>query len=542
MKRIKFVFVLLAILLLAVTVQAQSQPDSFVLTWSRQPDGLFLDYAATSTASYAASAIYNSLVANDLDGNLVGELAESWEVSEDQLTWTFNLREGVLWHDGAPFTAADVKFSYEFPADPEYTGSGFNANIKGATEKQNGEADEVEGVQVIDDYTIAITTVEPYALFLDTIAQRYIVPEHILGDIPVAELGSSDQVRSPIGTGPYRLIEWRPDELLTFERFEDYWGEPAKIKNYFWRVIPDRSVQITELLNGAVDVVPEVMPDEFPDLQENPNITTLQLPGVNTPQILMNQNNPIFQDVRVRKAIAYAIDRQAINAAVAGGLGGVYDSLIHPSLPQYNPNLTLIPYDPEMARALLDEAGWRDEDGDGIREAHDVAGVEDGTPFNIEFGSFAFSPYSDSAQIIQQYLKEVGIETTLNLVDFNIYFSEYITATSDYAMAMSGWFNFVTPVHNEFFASYVSTAPNTQWVHWVNPEVDELVSEAAVTFDPEERNAIYHRIQEIVQEEVPYVYVFRPDNLIAYNARLNIPEIGSLTALFNSIPEWEWTE
>jgi peptide/nickel transport system substrate-binding protein len=244
--------------------------------------------------------------------------------------------------------------------------------------------------------------------------------------------------------------------------------------------------------------------------------------------------------VRVRRAIANAIDRQALVDVSNAGLGIVTDSNTHPSVPEYNAEMGTIPFDPDAARDLLTEAGWVDNDGDGVREAQGVEGLEDGTPFSVELGTIPFPPYSDSAQVIQQFLADVGIEITINPVDFNIYFSEYLTADSDYQFAMSGWFNFVVPVHTEFVGGIHSEGGNTPWIHWGNEEADALIEEAAKTFDNQERYAIYHRVQEIAQEEVPYVYLFRPDNLIAYNGNLMVPEVGSLTALFNSIPLWEW--
>lgn len=542
MKRL-VLLVLLLIVSITGGVSAQSAPDTIIFTWSRNPESLFFDFASTTTASYAMAPIYNGLVGKDIEGNIIPELAESWEVSDDQLTWTFHLREGVLWHDGEPFTAADVKFSYEFPADPTYQGSAYDDSIAGAAEKLAGEATEVSGVQVIDDYTVSFTTNEPIALFLHTTAQRYIVPEHVLGSVPVAELGTSSQIREPVGTGPFRVVSFTPDESIIYQRFDEFWGEPAKVANYIWRIIPDGSVQITELLNGNIDIVPEVPADEFDGLLGVEGITTLQLPGVNTPQLLLNQNQPYFADARARQALFYAIDREGLVAAVAGGRGAVYDTLTHPSLPEFNPNLTPYPYDPARASELLAELGWADEDGDGVLEAHGVEGFEDGTPFSFELGALGNPPlYGASAQVIQQNLQQIGVETTVNIVDFGVFFAEYISATSDYVAGTSGWFNLLFPPQGEFETGYHSEGPNTQFIHWGNAELDELLLQARSTFDDAERNAMYFRIQEIIQEEAPVIYLFRPDTLSAYNSNLVLPEVGALTTLMDTVAQWYWAE
>jgi peptide/nickel transport system substrate-binding protein len=540
----KRVLLLVLLLIVSVTggVSAQSAPDTIVFTWSRNPESLFLDFASTATASYAMAPIYNGLVGTDATGNLIPELAESWEVSDDQLTWTFTLRQGVLWHDGEPFTADDVKFTYEFPADPAYQGSAFDDSIAGAAEKQAGEATEVSGVQVIDDSTISITTTEPVALFLSTTAQRYIVPEHVLGSVAIADLGTSSQIREPIGTGAYRVVSYTPDESIVYAAFDGYWGEPALVPNYIWRIIPDASVQITELLGGTLDIVPEVLPDEFANLETTEGIATLQLPGTNTPQLLLNQNQPFFADARARQALYHAIDRQGLLAALADGRGNIYDTLTHPSLPEFNADLTPYAYDPEQAKALFAEIGWTDDDGDGTLEAHGVEGFEDGTPFSFELGAPARPPYDAAAQVIQQNLLQIGVQANVNIVDFGVFFSEYLSGTSDYVAGVSGWFNLIFPPQSEFEAGYKSDGPNTQYTHYNNPEVDELIVQARSTFDDAERNAIYHQIQALIQTDAPVIYLYRPDSLSAFNSRLVLPEVGSLTALLDTVPQWYWTE
>jgi len=181
-------FVLLATFSLVVTVHAQDAADTVVLAWPTQPDSLFPDYARTSNAHFLFRHLYGSLVTTDLEGNLVPDLALSWELSDDQLTWTFNLRHDVVWHDGEPFTAADVKSTFEISADPDYTGWATNKDILGVDAKLAGEADAVEGVQVLDDHTVTITTTEPNALVLQLIGIRDILPAHVLQDIPVADL------------------------------------------------------------------------------------------------------------------------------------------------------------------------------------------------------------------------------------------------------------------------------------------------------------------------------------------------------------------
>ncbi len=535
--------ILLALLVLALILPwgASAQDDAVVVLWPTQPDSLFPDFAVTATAGYVMTNVYSRLVAPDLTGAIVGDLASGWEVSDDQLTWTFTLRDNANWHDGTPVTAADVKFTFEVSADPAYTGGSFDAAVAGAAAKQSGDADEVSGVQVIDDHTVSITTTEPNALVLNTIAQRWILPAHALRDIPVADLAGSQQATVPIGSGPYRVTEWRTDEAIILEAFADYHGHVAQIPTYIWKVVPEISTHYTELVTGAADISTSIRSEDFAAIQEEPGIATLQFPGVNLTNMNFNTASPYFSDVRVRQAVAYALDRQSM-IAVGGGAGTLTVSQVHPSMPEFNSDIVPYPYDPERAAALLEEAGWIDADGDGTRESHMVQGLDDGSPFNVELGTWSNPLYSLPAQIIQQNLADVGLGVEISVIDFNVYFAEYLTATNnpDFQFGMSGWFNLILPPHSDLAFNFVEGSSGHSRTLWVNDHVTELLTNAPTMFDDAERYAAYHEAQAIVHEEVPYLYLSRLDNLIAYDENLVLPAIGNLRDVFTSIPQWSW--
>jgi len=538
----KQIVALLLVFLLTLPLTSTAQEnDTVVVLWPSQPDSLFPDFAVTATAGYVIINLYSTLVTTDLQGNLVGDLATGWEVSEDQLTWTFSLRDDVVWHDGAPLTAADVKFSYEIASDAAYTGSSYFADIVGAAEKRDGSADEVTGVQIIDDYTVAITTTAPNALVLDTIAQRYILPAHALADVPVADLASSAQATAPIGTGPYRLVEWRVDEALIFEAFPEYHGGSAIIPNYIWKVVPEVATHYTELVTDAADISTSVPADDFSGIQSEPGISTLQMPGVNMTLVMFNTSSPFFSDVRTRQAMAFAVDRESM-IAIGGGSGGLVTNQLHPSVPEHNADIVPYPYDSARAAALLEEAGWRDENGDGIRESYSIEGLEDGTPFSVELGTWSNPLYNLPAQIIQQNLKDVGVEVAVNVVDFNVYFAEYLTATNNpnFQFGMSGWFNFSVPTYADISGNFPTGSGSHARTLWSNARVDELVPAIPTIFDTSERNAAYYEVQAIVHEEVPFLYLTRLDNLVAFDSNLALPEITNLRNLFKSIPQWSW--
>lgn len=542
MKRTIALISLLSILLLAFSGVATAQDDQrpLVIGMGTQPDSMLPDYAQTASAGYAIENVYSALVAADDDGNPVPDLAESWEVSEDNLTWTFMLRQDVLWHDGEAFTAADVKFNFEFPADPDFTGATYDPSIAGAAERKAGEADEVSGVQVIDDYTVSITTVQPNALFLQTIATKQLIPEHAFEGIPVAEYASSELARLPIGTGPYRVTDWRADESVTFEAFADYHGEAANIQTIIWRVIPEPATQVTELITGGVDILPAVSADDVFSLEGEDGIVVESVTGTFSTYLMLNHNLPVFQSLSVRQAIAHAIDAQAILDVTSGGVGTAATSQVFPEVPEFNSELTGYAYDPDQARALLDEAGWVDADEDGVREASGVEGVEDGTPLALTITTFSSPAWTNRALVVDQFLGDVGFNIEVNPVDFNAIFAEYFTPDSEYDMILSGWSNLLVPTLSDLDGNFQSGETNTAVIRWSNDELDELIDTIPTIFDEEERIAAFWRVQEIIEQELPVVYLDRGGANFAYRDRLALPEIGSVVELFETIPQWEF--
>lgn len=542
MKRTVPFISLLIITLLAFsgTTVAQDAPRPLVIGMGTQPDSMLPDYARTALAGFAIENVYTALVAFDDAGNPVPDLAESWSLSDDNLTWTVTLRQDVLWHDGEPFTADDVKFNFEFPADPDFTGATYDPSIAGAAERKAGEADEVSGVQVIDDYTVSITTIEPNALFLQTIATKQLVPQHAFEGIPVAEYASSELARLPIGTGPYRVTDWQPDESVTFEAFPEYYGEPASIQTIIWRVIPEPATQVTELITGGVDILPAVSADDVFSLEGEDGIVVESVTGAFSTYLMLNHDLSVFSDLRMRQAIAHAVDAQAILEVISGGIGTAATSHVFPEVPEFNTELMGYAYDPARAQALLDELGWVDADGDGVREANGVEGVADGTRLALTITTFSSPVWTNRALVVQQSLNDIGFEIRVNPVDFNAIFAEYFTPNSEYDMLLSGWSNLLVPTLSDLRGNFRSGESNTAVIRWSNAELDGLIDTIPTIFDDEERISTFWRVQEIIEAELPVVYLTREAANFAYRDRLALPEIGSIVELFETIPEWEF--
>lgn len=519
---------------------APVEKTKLVYAINTEPETYFPGYESSALASYGFELVFNNLVTKDLKGNYVGDLAESWEASKDQLTWTFHLVKNATWHDGKPFTAEDVRFTFELLADAKYTGTYYTMieSIVGAKDKHDGKADAVSGIKVIDDNTIAITTAEPNALVLDTMAGVMpILPAHVLKDIPVPDLPNSAFARKPIGTGPFMLREWKAEDSLVFDKNPNYFGSPATTDTFIWKIIPEPSAQITALLNHEVDLI-NVGADDFPQVENVQGVTTKTTPGSRFYLLNFHITDPKLADVRTRQAIAHAIDREAVLLGLFGGKGSVESCIFHPSLPEYDPNLKGYAYDVELAKKMLAEVGWVEQDKDGILEAKDVKGVQNGTKFSIELGTFSSPIYVKYNELIQQFLKAVGIDTTIKSMESDIFFGKYFISKGPWQMSGSAWSNLIGSPQQELLWNI--TCDSQSQYDYCNQELDKMIYANKSIFDVGERSKNFYAILDTMEKEAVYLAMVRPDDLYAYNAKLVIPDFQSAMDLYRSLPTWSW--
>jgi len=522
----------------AVATSVPAEKTLMVYAITAEPETYFPGYESTALASYGFELVFNNLTTKDLQGNNVGDLAKSWDVSDDQLTWTFHLVDNATWHDAEPFTANDVAYTFELLADPAYTGTYYTMieSIAGARDKHDGNATTISGINVIDDYDIAITTSEPNALMLDTMAGVMpMLPAHILQSIPIPDLPNSDFAHHPVGTGPYKLREWNTEESLIFDKNPDYFGGPVNIDTFIWQIIPEPSAQITALLNGEIDFI-NVTADDFPQVENVDGVGTKSTPGSRYYLMNFHPSDPLLADVRTRQAIAHAIDRDALLAGLFGGQGNVESCIFHPSLPEYDASLTGYAYDPEQAKQMLSEVGWTDTDGDGILEATGVAGVDDGTKFVLELGTMSTPIYIHYNEMLQQFLKVVGIDSTINSMELGIYFSEYFVMGGPWQMNGSAWSNLIGAPQQELLWN-ITCDSNSQY-DYCNPSLDEMVYANNSIFDPTQRADNFHAILKIMQDEAIYLAMLRPLDLYAFDANLVMPDFQSTMDLYRSLPTW----
>ncbi|MGE4345077.1 MAG: peptide-binding protein [Geoalkalibacter sp.] len=480
-----------------------------------EPSNLIPAIAADSASSAINGLVYNGLVRYDKDLNIEGELAHAWEISEDGRTITFHLREGVRWHDGAPFTSADVLFTYQLLVDPD-TPTAYAERYK-----------QVSKAETPDAHTFRVHYEKPLASALISWGVA-IHPRHLLEGEDVT---ASPLSRSPVGTGPYRFVEWKTGEKIELKANPDYFEGQPFIQRVVYRFIPDPSTMFLELQSGGLDMM-ELTPIQYARQTETPafkrNFNKYRYPAFGYTYLGFNLRRPLFQDKRVRQAFAHAINKQELVDGVLLGLGQIATGPYKPGTWPYNPDVRRYAYDPERARALLKEAGWRDSDDDGVvdKEGRDFSFVlmtNQGNDSRIKAG-----------EIIQRRLAEIGIDVRLRVVEWASFLKEF-TNPGDFDALIMGWNIPMDPDGYNVWHSSKTRPGELNFINFQNTEVDELLEKGRRTLDQQQRKVYYDRFQEILAEEQPYVFLFVPDALPAVAARVHGVEPAPAGIMHNFI-------
>lgn len=500
-----------------------------VIRFVDEPDTLFAPAAQAARASWILSFIANGLTTlRQPDMEVVPDLAEAWEVSDDGLIYTFTLHQGVQWQDGEPFGPEDVTFTFELIAHPEYPGVLVPslAVIEGAQAYKDGEAEEISGLLVLDETQVQFTLTEPSALFLATAAIQKILPRHILADAAPAEVDRHPFARQPIYTGPFMVETWTPDESLTFTAFTDSFVGRPKLDSLVIRVIPDPASAIAEVQAGEVQLT-DVPPDQFNSFIDDEAFRPMELAGLLGWFLQFDLvTTPLFSDPRVRQAMYHAIDRQGIIEALFQGRAEERISMASPLSWIFNPNVPRFEFDVERANALLDEAGWMLGD-DGVR-------TKDGD--RIEFTLMTISRTNEWALAIQPFLADVGIRYEIEQVEFATWISRMVVG--EYEGTIGGWSNGILDPRADLQTHFVSPRPEDA-TGYDNEQVNELFAQAQVAASREEEKPLYDEIQMIAEGTPVYVHLWRPLDLLVARADLILPEAQTVPELYARMLEWE---
>ncbi|MCL6552577.1 MAG: hypothetical protein K6W08_05595 [Firmicutes bacterium] len=463
--------------------------------------------------------IHNALLEVNEHFVLEKVLAENYLVSNDGLTYTFKLRRGVRFHDGREFTAEDVKYTYEFYGNPA------NGTVKAPLYAS------IDRITTPDKYTVVVRLKEPNAAFLRRVATQFIVPAHYH-----SRIGERAYKGAPIGTGAFRLKEWRPAEYTVVEAFDQHFRGRPHIDQFREDIVPEASVRAIALRTGQADsAVWPLLAEDNLRFAADPNYTVFKTASLAVNHFPLNNDHPVLSDKRVRQAMMYAIDRQRLIDDVFKGTAVLATSNLAPSLqPWYNPNVKQYPYDPARARALLEEAGWRLGPG-GVR-------TKDGRRASFTCvtitGDRARRP---EAEVVQQDLAAVGIE--MRLVERPVATILAQLPKGEMDASLFNWTYGGTGGEPDASDTLRSDAARN-FSRFKNPRVDELLAAGLRATTTSQRRKIYHEIQAIVAEEVPFLFIMYWDWYNIFSKRIKGLPTTALqgdSALYRLAYRW-WIE
>lgn len=446
-------------------------------------------------------------------------LAASWEAAEDGLSWTFTLQGGVTWQDGEPFTADDVAFTFNEVVLVDDLAAN-NASSFGP----------VERVEVVDETTVRFILSEPFSSLPYYLAYYAgILPEHVLGDAENPLSNATFNKQSPVGTGAFRVAEFVPGSFVRLERNPDYWGGEPKLAGIVFSIVPDPNTQLAQVLAGELDMVSVSNPALLAGVENNPNLEVLEQSQNLYYFVALNQTDERFQDVRVRQALLYAIDRPAIIASVLKGYGEVATGPIAP-LQQalYNPDVPDYPFDPERARELLAEAGYT-PGADGILE-------KDGEPLTITMPTGQFGSLVPATLLVQQYWQDIGVQADVQVLEWNAYIDQMFV-NRQYEATLAWWSTPPTPDVTPYYASAAAEA-GQNIPGYQNAELDEIMAAGRAAATEAEQVEVYGQMQEFLAEELPYLYLWYPDTITVRNRRLDGMIDLNNPAAFQYAAEW----
>jgi len=476
--------ILVAVLFL---LSCTTKPDAntLVMIIESSPTNLDPRIGIDGRAENIDSLIFDDLLSKGDDLNVAPGLAERWEVP-DPLTYIFHLHRGVRFHDGRPLTSRDVKWTFD---------SLLQGKVR-STKAANYRF--VDHIDAPDDFTVIFHMKEPDAPLLWNLCD---------GAMGIVPYGSLDEItQHPMGSGPFKFVSAETDRDVVLERNDEYWGEKAKLERVRFVVVPDETTEALELRNGTSDVtINSLTPDTLVVLERDSNIQVDHQPGTRLAYLAFNLRDPILKDVRVRQAIAYALDRKPMIEYLWRGLAEPARSILPAQSWAYNGDVPAYPHDPEKAMQLLDAAGYP---------------AVNGARFHITMKTSTDPNTRLMVAVMQQQLRDVGIALDIRSFEFATFFADVQNgAFQMYGLRWIGG-NEDPDIFEYAFHSSKFPPNGANRDYYSNPKVDALIDQARREVDQAKRKALYVEVQSILAEDLPYINLWYMDNVLVHTKRV----------------------
>jgi peptide/nickel transport system substrate-binding protein len=453
-------------------------------------------------------ALFTPLIQYDEKLGVRPYLAERWDMTPNDIT--FHLRRDVRWHDGRPVTAEDVKFTFDAAKDP-------------ATGSLIGSAylPLVETAEVTDSFTIRFKFTQPHAQALEDFWWAP-MPKHLLQGVTAAEMRNAPFNRQPVGSGPYKFSQWQANQRLVVERnpaFPQGLGGPPSIERVVFRIIPEASTMLTELTTGGVEVDVPLPPDQVKQAQDNDQLQVFAFPGKAVYYIGWNNGRPPFNSATLRRALGMAINRQEIIDALLFGQGAPASSTVPPWHPLFPKDAPAAAFDVNAATQLLERDGWRDTNGDGIRE-------KGGQPLRFTLMTSDRALNRSVVEVLQSQLRKVGADAQIRVLEFQTMLAQH--KSRDFDAVFTSWVldNFqMASAPAALFHSRLAKVEQSTNRSAVNiPELDRLIDQASAATDENQARGIWRSMTEVLEREQPVTFVYWLNETAA--ARKNLGNVA----------------
>lgn len=460
-----------------------------VLGLEANPTNLDPRLSADAASSRINELLYSRLFRKDEAGEPEEDIVEEWEQT-DPTTYRFRIREGIRFHDGRPLTAHDVRYTFQSMMDPAL-GSPLRSSYQ-----------MIESIDCPGPHTILFHLSEPYASLLINLD---------LGILPRPK-GQGDGEQSPdghIGSGPFQFVSWTQNHEIRLKANPGYFGGAPRLEEVRFRIVPDDTVRILELRKGTIHLLQnDIEPEVLRSLEKDPRFVFQKRQGTNYSYMGFNLKDPILSSLKVRQAIAHGIDRKAIIEHLLGGLAVPATGVLSPLNWSYEPAVEGYGYDPQKARRLLDEAGYKDPDGPGPAKR-----------FTLNYKTSQNELRRRIGEAIQGLLGEVGIDVKMRSYEWGTFFADI--RKGNFQIYTLTWVGITDPDIYYYIFHSKSIPPNgANRGHYLNPEMDRLIERGRVLMDREERKKVYGRIQKITARDLPYVSLWNEVNVVAMDRRV----------------------